>query len=339
MGVGVYESNFNGTGRTFIVSPVSDSYVDYVESMSDGNEDDILSEENYYQDEADDLTAGIVECISSMGNDLGFVVNDDVLKYKRNFNGFIMDDEFISIIENKYIQVGFRGWESDIIIGVASAKSEFENIPENYQLIDEYFVPLKKLEDNYQKLSQAVYRYAILALQEGLCECRQKTSGYTTSLIDPGEGSEIEKERLAGEIQALVAELDRPQIFSDSLNNPDLRNDFTRDIYRYIDEYCNPGVRFLIPYVALDNGAIEFADKDGDIVEGDSFNTDIEDYFAKQNIHNGFHEIPLNDETRAFFKSLQVEKALKVDAYVSADEYRGLDSNFELKADCSALSL
>lgn len=335
MGVGVYESNFNETGRTFIVSPP-----DFDDSSNDDDEDDRSADE-ISQQAHDDHLEDVVWRIIEAGNELGFDINEHALRYSsKDDSRFVMDKSFTVIIENDFVQVGFRGWESDMIIGVAGAHPDFEDIESNYELFERYSLPLAQLAETYHSLASSVYDYIQLTLQENGIECRVKTSGYTSAEIIVPDDIATQKAALKEVIVALVVKLSEPVGLAEPLSSPLYRENFIRDIYRYNEEYSDAAIEIRVPGVNLETGEIVMISPVEDEFDNDEslpILRSLVDYFAAEGISHGVHEIPLNASTQAFFTELQVTndalfsrgRSSALIAYVSADEYRVHDDSFE----------
>jgi len=237
MGVGVYESDFNGTGGTFLIDgPLGDKddYDRYVrdriadekgcrpedvrleEDGHDGPVDDpgdhgVASYEDWSQEQYDDFNLELVEAVERAGRELGFGVNQ-----RRGFRaeraGF--DSEFVGVASCGAVEVGWRSWQHDFVVGVGPVRQwrEWMASPDSYaeDVVEATGRSPAKVAAAYADLAAKVQEYVRLRLMADGFECRYRTSGYTTGRYEHPEGfdAEARAEALKGEVAALAAYLE-----------------------------------------------------------------------------------------------------------------------------------
>lgn len=254
MGVGVYSSDFNGTGGTFIVDGLvggEDEYRKYVlenvpsDALTidqwrtevagdpDADEDDYndyLFEvgqeesadfETWQGDQVSALIEDIEATIKSAAVELG-MSPEQTRNGRYTRAGF--DDDFVLIASGRYVDVGWRSWEHDFVVGtgassltrgwVTDTDSSAGEIIDNTGLAPSEFCRL------YGELADAVEAYFRMSLMRDGLECRYKTSGYTTSVYEaPEEGFPAALEALRLEVAALHERI--PQSFHDGIIEAD----------------------------------------------------------------------------------------------------------------------
>lgn len=224
MGVGVYSSSFQGTGGTFLVDlPIftEEQYKDYVKDSLSGDvpkdlleetlqlfldgeidNDDlsemydsisyIYDEDDWRQQEYDDFNTLLIEEVEGVARELGFRIES-----RKGFSAdrADFDSEFVAIADNGFVQIGWRSWEHDFVIGVGAHRNTLDmasepegnatDIIENYGLSPEAFAKA------YAMIADSVEEYVRIRLLEKNFECRYKTSGYTTDGYTLGDKDEV----------------------------------------------------------------------------------------------------------------------------------------------------
>lgn len=167
MGVGVYSSNFEGTGDTFIVSgPLLES-----------------------QEDHDSFVEDLEEALHDIGADLGLgiVPTSPQCEWAR----FDRDRAFVLLSEGKFVDIGYRSWETDYIVGVAGASGWHRYMADPGGECEEIFSNTGRTPEHckaiYDQLAGAVCDYVRLRLMHDGFECRYKTSGYTSSAYQAPE--------------------------------------------------------------------------------------------------------------------------------------------------------
>jgi hypothetical protein len=250
MGVGVYSSDFNGSGGTFIVDGLvggdeeyrkyvlgnvpsdaisletwrkevaedpdsdEDDYKDYLYELAEEESDDL---ETWQGDQDSALIEDIEETIKAAARQLGMTAEETRHgRYARA--GF--DDNFVLMASGTNVDIGWRSWEHDIIVGVGGSSLTREWAGESDafagEIIDNTGLAPSTFADIYGALSDAVQTYVRLSLMRDGKECRHKTSGYTTSAYqNPEEGFDAALEMLRQKIATLGGSI--PQSFHDGV--------------------------------------------------------------------------------------------------------------------------
>ncbi|MTH95494.1 hypothetical protein [Roseibium sp. RKSG952] len=236
MGVGVYTNDFNGSGGTFMVSaalPSDDDYRSYVidlgrdyadsfdawkESVAETpdpsesdyedylfelGEDDALSIEAWRQDQVDTEVENMEYLIAEACKKLSMSVNAGGRCSRADF-----DDEFVLVGDGRHVQVGWRNWEHDYVIGIGgTSKTKYwGGEPDAYagEIMEETGLAPSAYCNTYADLASKVSDYVRLSLMVDGFECRFRTSGYTTDLYEaPAEGFEAALSALETQIASL----------------------------------------------------------------------------------------------------------------------------------------
>lgn len=250
MGVGVYSSNFNGSGGTFVVDGIvggeeeyrkyvlenvpedalsldqwrtdvaddpdadEDDYKDYLYELA---EEDSLDLETWQRDQDEALIEDFEQTIAMAARELGMSVEGS-----RNgrYERARFDTDFVSMATSRYIDIGWRSWEHDMIVGVAGSvmTHEWAGDPEVFagEIFDNTGLSAARFSQIHGELSEAVQTYVRLSLMRDGKECSYKTSGYTTSVYTaPEEGYDAALETLRGEIRELERSI--PKSFHDGI--------------------------------------------------------------------------------------------------------------------------
>jgi len=291
MGVGVFRSDFYETGDSFIISPFN-AY------SEEENED---QEELYVID--------LKYILTHIGSEIGFS--------NKFLQSFAMDSDFEVLSENDYVQIGIRGWESDIIVGVAAISESYENITEQHEnLLDEYKVPLNVIKEDYNNLSKAVFEYTIISLQESGYEV-SNGSGYTTGVIEEPKNFVAAKDNLKEIISTIEKKLDSRGNLSETMNS-ELRSEMIKDLYDYNDFASE--VKAAIPYLNTESDEIILIDTQfGDEVNSVEYTEDL------INDSSDLMPIQYSDKTKNLFESLQNDDGLVI---ISEEELMTLNPEF-----------
>ncbi|NTF18017.1 hypothetical protein G6L37_06340 [Agrobacterium rubi] len=250
MGIGVFSSDFRSTGGTFVVDGLvggSEEYRKYVlgnvpsdaptleewrtdiAEDPDAGEDDFqdylfelgeeesLPEENWQQDQNDALVEDIEEVIKAAAKDLGMSREDT---QNGRYPRASFDDDFVLSASGTYVDVGWRSWGHDLIVGVAASSysRDWAADTEAYagEIIDNTGLAPSRFQQIYGALSDAVQTYVRLSLMQAGHECSYRTSGYTTSIYEaPQEGYDAALEVLRKQIAELQASI--PKSFHDGV--------------------------------------------------------------------------------------------------------------------------
>lgn len=198
MGVGVYDSDFNGTGETFIVSPdfynTQEDYEAYCNDFSEDEGDEPLNFEDWAQQNHDDFYENLRYSIKSALEHMGSAFH---LANPRDLESFGADRQFTLLFRGLELDVGIRGWETDYVIGVAPTRgyvramiSDGEDFAGECER--EFECSLESLRNGYASAVAALTNTLIQTLLRDGYDCRFKTSGYTTSSYQKDEVFDFE---------------------------------------------------------------------------------------------------------------------------------------------------
>jgi hypothetical protein len=250
MGVGVYSSNFNGSGGTFVVDGIVGGEDEYRKYVLENIPADVLTLEQWRTDIADDPDADeddykdyLYELAEEDSLDLNTWQQDQDDAFVEDFEHTILsaarelgmsgegsrdgrydrarfDTDFVSMATGRYIDIGWRSWEHDMIVGIAgsSMTHEWACDPEVFagEILDNTGLSSSRFSQIYGGLSEAVQAYVRLSLMRDGKECSYKTSGYTTSVYEaPEEGFDAALEALRGKIRELQKSI--PESFHDGI--------------------------------------------------------------------------------------------------------------------------
>lgn len=197
MGVGTYESDFDGSGETFIVSPdfynTQEDYEKYCADFSGSDGDEPLDFEDWAQQNVDDFEDRVNYALeAALGRIGGFHAGNP-----RDRERFGADAEFSLIFRGNDLDVGLRGWETDYVVAVAPTREHVRSLVAHGEEYDgetqnEFGCTLDELRDAYQSAVSALAEIAVQALIEDGVDCRYKTSGYTSSAYVAQEGFDFD---------------------------------------------------------------------------------------------------------------------------------------------------
>ncbi|MGY3591973.1 hypothetical protein ACVIGB_000004 [Bradyrhizobium sp. USDA 4341] len=191
MGVGVYQSDFNGTGHTFLVSgplPTEAEYDEHVKEV--GPEDEEVAGADFptwAQDQYDQANEELVVAVEQACRELGFGIEP-----RKGFRASraAFDSEFVAIAHGGVVSVGWRSWETDFVVAVGPSRSAEERL--GYEIdhaLRELGRDPESYRQDYDAHSSAIEEFIRLSLMSNAgLECRFKTSGYTSALYVMPEG-------------------------------------------------------------------------------------------------------------------------------------------------------
>lgn len=209
MGVGVFSDDFDGTGGTFIVNMPYTSEEEFRSLQESGEVDAETDFETFSKAEYDDENLMLIEAIERVGGDLGL----DVCKRKNEWHfhpeyatSKNLDDDFFTVINDSLVAIGWRSWETDLIVGIGAPKSEYGRITEkDYEdSVKEFGVPPEKVAKIYNEMKDALFKFTLNRLLSEGFECSFRTSGYTSSRY---KMEECDMDDLAATVKQLHAQL------------------------------------------------------------------------------------------------------------------------------------
>jgi hypothetical protein len=186
MGVGVYESDFDGTGETFIVSPdfynTPEDYEAYCKDFEGDEGDEPLDFETWAQQNYDDFDENLKWSIKSALDHVGKGFHEPRPRDRERFGA---DGDFSLLFRGHDLDVGVRGWETDAIVGVAPTREHVRRMIEVGEEYDgeceaEFECSLEALRETYAGAVSSLTEMAIQALVRDGFDCRYRTSGYTS---------------------------------------------------------------------------------------------------------------------------------------------------------------
>lgn len=176
MGVGVYHSDFQGTGGVILVDgPIGtdEDYQGYVEEMEKDGEEPV-DRETWEQQEVDDFEDNLKHTVVSALQKLGFDPSGS--RERASF-----DSDFVSLADRACFEGGYRSWQHDYVVAVAGNP---RRIPEEEGL--DFVVEHGRTREAWQAMYDStladLLRYVRISLQEEHIDCKVRTSGYTTSM-------------------------------------------------------------------------------------------------------------------------------------------------------------
>lgn len=288
MGVGVYTSNFNGSGGTFIVDGLVGGEDEYKKYVLENVPDDALSLEQWRTDIVDDpeadedeykdylieLAEDEVEGFEAWQMDQDRALLEDIEGTIQNaarelgmtpeflFSGQYQradfDNEFVLSASGRLVDFGWRSWQHDIIVGVggSSLTREWAGQAEAFagEIIDNTGLAPSRFEKAYSALSEATQTYVRLRLMQDGHECSYRTSGYTTSVYKaPEEGFDAALEALKEEITKLSAAI--PADYKDGILLADMSE--RAEIVKALTDGVNSETLFVVPLYDCENGNVD----------------------------------------------------------------------------------
>lgn len=182
MGVGVYESDFQGLGHTFGVSGPLLVEADYEQFMKESGAGQAISFETWSQDQYDEANEELVAAVERACRELGFSIE--------NRQGFRaaradFDSDFVAIADDGVVAVGWRSWESDFVIGIGPTRYADEKLGYDAEYaVRELGRNPETFRAEYESQASAVEEFTRLSLLKLGLDCRYKTSGYTSAAYE-----------------------------------------------------------------------------------------------------------------------------------------------------------
>jgi hypothetical protein len=182
MGVGVYHSDFNGAGHTFLVSgplPTEADHEAYIKEsdLEPGEAEDFPT---WAQDQYDQANEELVVAVEQACRELGFSIED-----RRGFRASraAFDSEFVAIGHGGIVDLGWRAWETDFVVAVGPSRSAEERLAyEADHAVRELGRDPAFYRQDYDAHTSAIEEFVRLSLMSNASlECRYKTSGYTSA--------------------------------------------------------------------------------------------------------------------------------------------------------------
>lgn len=209
MGVGVFESDFDKTGGTFIIDQSyfdEDAYMENLRSLAEDlkikilpfQENGLFSDERghlIYQSEREaleseiELKGGIYQSFNQWSqqssidewNDIKATICSALSGSPVDDNDYMDADKNFSLVcERGLFQVGIRSWETDYIIGVAPAAGLYNTFQDDLEIFTEYGVEPEEFRERVGDISERILFIARAALFKNAIQARYRTSGYTT---------------------------------------------------------------------------------------------------------------------------------------------------------------
>lgn len=359
MGVGVYTNDFNGSGGTFIVDGLlgdEDGYRSYV--IETTGRDAGVDFQSWKRDLAEDPSSGEAEyqdylfnCGKSEAIDFETWHSDQVEMFESDFMEIVkiacselviaqvpgrrraaFDENFLLVAENSHIQVGYRSWEHDYVLGVGGDERtvDWGGTPEDMagEIIEETGLAPSVYGDTYANLSEKVRRYVCLSLMRDGINCSYRTSSYTTSKYEePEEGYSEALKQLRAEIRELNTILEMS--FEDGLDSGSEKERI--EIARAILS-CdhNTSLRAAVPIFDPERGNVKFYAPTEERIfaaaqASDAIKEEIAAIADSHDDTDDFFAIPRNDQTVGFFSEFQ--EKFKDYVIISADEWKAAVSS------------
>lgn len=184
MGVGVYDNDFEGYGKTFLISPF-----DYINEENFGKfqEDSEEEDRNLSYDDWADMEMDL------RSEDIDYTLQGVIKKYNGDYvplNQRQREDDLQIVGSIGRVDIYMRGWEDDVVIGVGVNKhlrellidAENMNTYMSLHVIDEYNASSDRVADINLQQMQIIHKELVNAFIENEMSPRYRTSGYTSSL-------------------------------------------------------------------------------------------------------------------------------------------------------------
>lgn len=204
MGVGVYSSDFKGTGGSFLVEGGLNTEEEYQQYLEDTPEDEAPDYETWLQDEVDTEISGLQEIIAEACERVGLETAPGNV-----FGG--EDRAFLVLAQGNGFCVGMRGWEHDHVVGVWQEDADFGDNREGgaLDIAKAYMVPPAQVLAVRDQLSIDLQEYVRLNVQE-MYTCCYKTSGYTSAQYE-----DLSEDALAARLSALETSIQNARSYLD----------------------------------------------------------------------------------------------------------------------------
>lgn len=320
MGVGVYESNFSGTGGTFLVDGPLLTDEDY-EAYCDAEHEDGMepcSFESWAQMEYDDFSSNLIGSLKAYAREIGLTLVD---REDREWNA---DHEFVSLAVSDHVAVGCREWENDVVIGVwgrgpvGMVMGEPEAHAET--IIEGTGMSPAKAERLYFDLSYGVQEYIRLRLMQDGFQCRYKTSGYTSEAYTLPEDADERIAKHREMIPRTIEVLSRAASLNILEADREERVAIAKAICEINEGYLTERgpLHVQVPVYDRDEGVIRFVNphsRNG-LSEGHPVPDELADVVGDLKAIEHLAPIPRNERTESWFRKEQKTSsyALIVDA-------------------------
>lgn len=270
MGRGVYSSDFQGTGGTFLVSGTlctqedyeaylqdarqsSEAIVSSLEETGDPN-DQPMSYDNWSQQEVDDQYENLTSTIQAVADAFPGAITATTGSLRENRAGF--DREFIMLLNAGPVQVGLRGWEHDYVVGAGADHSREYDSPQD-MVANPAVYAKDQLDNGYvasdyaeraTALAEDLLTYVRIELQDNGFECRFPTSGWTTSSYSKADHPSAEKVELAKRINENLAYFNSKHPLDDLIATSEGRIALTKQVLQILNDDDNYGaVQVRVP--------------------------------------------------------------------------------------------
>ena len=309
MGVGVYESNFDGMGTSFLVSGplgTDEDYAAYAKACRDARDEfGPVDREQWTKDQYDGENELLVELVASFGTTIEMTPSR-----RKGFRSDAVDfdREISSLAAGDLVEVGWRSWQHDFVIAVGptSRAQDMLSLDATAAAL-EYGRSPEGLKADYDALVAAVAEAVRIELQRnGNFECRYRTSGYTSAAYAKGEDDDLRTGQLREEVRTLTARLaaDRAEALLS------LSEEERAAVIRASLDARRGGAAFPVALKDPEGTGLNFysaADPDGDgcaIVSSGAIPPELSAYFEALPMGT-FAAVPRNSETEAFFAARQ----------------------------------
>lgn len=358
MGRGVYSSDFQGTGGTFLVSGTLCTQEDYEAYLNDarqtveaivsalegtGDPDDLpMDYDNWSQQEVDDQYENLTSTIQAVADAFPGAMTAATGSLRENRAGF--DRDFIMLLNAGPVQVGLRGWEHDYVVGAGADHSREYDSPQD-MVANPTVYAKEQLDNGYvasdyaeraTALAEDLLTYVRIELQDNGFECRFATSGWTTSAYSKADNPSSEKAELADRINANLAYFNSPHPLDDLIATREGRVAFTKQVLDILNDDDNYGaVQVRVPLYYPDQENVAYFDgfeisrySDAQCMYNAEISPELLATFEPQEgevDQYTLYHIPRNEQTEAWFAEQQahITKARPSDniVIVSADEF------------------
>lgn len=231
MGAGVFSSDFNGTGTTFLVSgELVDHEQDYRAYLKEEAENEgfvevdgkwlaedgqvyegldalaralerqdlhVMSMEQLMESRREDEISNLISSIAADAGKLGLTLG--LRKGNRIDQSMCLDNDFAAIADDFLVEIGWRDWEHDFVVGVAAGGSVETALQDTEyhaaDIIANYGMSPDRFQTLHMHLVNAVAEYIRLGLMDNGFDCRFRTSGYTTSGYEIPNPRELKDQR------------------------------------------------------------------------------------------------------------------------------------------------
>lgn len=287
MGVGVYESDFGGKGKTFLVDTTiydaEESYQDYLKDVGE----EAVDYEQYLADESRQRYYDL-EMFIREGTKLFF---EKVQKHldkqgarlpeqgTKEDKPAAFDRSFHCLYDySNEIEIGVREWESDLVVGVSLVKDPRDEDPLNVVL--EHGICVEDHMNRQRMMADAVAAHLRCMLAENGFECRYKTSGYTSAPYAT-ENTQAEMQKAVEDFADLYLASARPaqEIMAENFErNPTtaISRILTEDLL-FESEWNYQYYKDVVNYLVYDSGRKQVVLLDGDFDAVNETGIEIDD--------------------------------------------------------------